>query len=137
MRYKDAVDIGRIRANRAAEALHRWTGIQTTSLCVVRSASHSDPDSTGSWEPVGKGCWKDISKHTGALESDTYHLIVVDEAGSVKACSNNRFELPEVLRLAQRLPFAVAEPGRSELWRALEREEDAHEARGRVLHPDA
>jgi len=137
MKYKDAVNIGRVRADQAAEALHRWTGIQTTSLCVVRPARDSDPDRTGSWEAVGKGCWKDISKHAGALESDTYHLIVVDEAGSVKACSNNRFELAEVLRLAQRLPFAVAEPGRSELWRALEQEENAREARGRVLHPDA
>ena len=137
MKYKDAVNIGRVRADQAAEALRRWTGIQTTSLCVVRPAPHSDPDRTGSWEPVGKGCWKDISKHTGALESDTYHLIVVDEAGSVKACSSDRFELSEVLKLAQRLPFAVAEPGRSELWQALEQEENVREARGRVLHPDA
>jgi hypothetical protein len=86
---------------------------------------------------VGKGCWKEISKHTGAVGSDTYHLIVVDEAGNVKACSNHRFELPEVLRLAERLPLPVAEPGHGELWRAMEQEESAREARTWVLHPDA
>ena len=100
MKYEEAVNSGRARSDQAAEALHRWTGIQTTSLCVVRPAPHSDPDRTGSWEPVGKGCWKDISKHTGALGSDTYHLILVDEAGSVKACSNERFELTVSFRQA-------------------------------------
>jgi hypothetical protein len=86
---------------------------------------------------VGKGCWREISKHTGALGSGTYHLIVVDEAGSVKACSMDRFDLQEVLELAKRLPLPVAEPGRGELWRALEQEESAREARTWVLHPDA
>jgi hypothetical protein len=137
VKYEDAVDIGRVRAEQAAEALHRWTGIQTTSLCVVRPAPDSDPDSTGSWKPVGKGCWREISKHTGALGSGTYHLIVVDEAGSVKACSMDRFDLQEVLELAKRLPLPVAEPGRGELWQALEQEESAREARTWVLHPDA
>jgi hypothetical protein len=63
-----------------------------------------------------------------------YHLLVVDERGAVKACSRDRFPLPEALRLVERLPLQVAMPGQGELWRLLQEEDLRKDAREHGLH---
>ena len=137
MHFGDALKIGRVRAKQAAQALQSWTGVKATAVCSVRPMRGNDPDTAGDWEPVGQGCWKDICRHNGALGQGEYHLLVVDKAGSVKACSMERYDLQTVLKLAKRLPLPVAEPGSSELWLAMEKVEDAREARWRALYADA
>jgi len=137
MRHSNAFEVGRARAEQAAATLQAWTGIGAVAVCVLRSRPNRDAGHAGDWQPVGEGCWKEICSHNGAMGSDTYHLLVVDEAGSVKACSRERLDLRTVLELAERVPLPVASPGEGELWRALEREENTREARSRVLYADA
>jgi hypothetical protein len=137
MDYEDALKIGRARAENAARVLQRWAGVKATAVCSVRPLPGGDPDNARDWEPIGTGCWKEICRHTGALGHGEYHLLVVDETGSVKACSRERFDLQKALELASRLPLPVAEPGTGELWLAMEGVENAREARSRVLYADA
>ncbi len=136
MRYDKALKIGRQRAEDAVLALRSWTDITTSGVCAVKPAGQTQADCLGDWQPVGEKSWKDICRHSGALGGDTYHLLVVDERDSVKACSCKRFDLRTVLALSERLPLPVAEPGISELWHAMRQQEDVREARLRVLHPD-
>jgi len=60
----------------------------------------------------------------------------VDEDGTAKACSKERFALGKVLKLADRLALALAIPGRGELSRRLEKESLPTSARDHALHAE-
>lgn len=118
MDYKKALEIGHKRAEEAAEAIHRWTGVEALAVCAVK------PDSTDErWRPVGKRSFKEIARDDGLRGDGRYHLLIVDENGTTKACTRKRYPLGEALRMADRLPIRVAMPGTGELWNELEKEE--------------
>jgi len=132
MKYSKALAIGHRRAEEAADALRRWTGVAACAVCGVKPA----PGGRG-WEPVGAGSRKEIVRDSGFRGEGKYHLLVVDESGTAKACTRDRFPLGEVLRLADQLPMTVAMPGQGKLSRALEEEDLRVNARNDALHMEA
>ena len=118
MKYCEALKTGRRRAEEAAEAIRRWTGVPAIAVCAVKT----DP-SEKYWQPVGQQSWKEIASDDGLGGKDRYHLLIVDEGGAAKACSRKRYPLSEVMPLADRLPLPVAMLGQGELWRQLNHRE--------------
>jgi hypothetical protein len=128
MKYDEALTIGRRRAKEAAAAIQRWTGVRTFALFAVKPGWRK-----GSWEPVGEMSRKEIYRDDGFRGSGRYYIAVVDEEGTVKACSKEAYPLGEVLRLADRIPMGVAFPGRGELWQRLDEEDARARAGDRAL----
>ena len=129
MKYDEALAIGHIRAREAAAAIQRWTGVRSLALCEAKPGRRK-----GKWQPVGRMSRKEIYRDDGFRGGGTYYLAVVDEEGTVKACSREAYPLGEVLRLAARLPMGVASPGRGELWQLLDEEDARAHPRERALH---
>jgi len=134
MDYGKALDIGRARAEQAAEALTRWTGAAAYPVCAVKPAYGTDPLTARTWKPVGRESLKEIARDDGIRGGGRFHLLVLDERGAVKACSRDRFSPAEALRLVERLPFRVAMPGRGELWRLLQEGDLREDACEHGLH---
>ena len=132
MEYREALAIGRERAEDSAELIQRWTGVEAMALCAVRPGR-----TKGQWEPVGLQSLKEIALDGGYRHSGRYSLLVVDERGTVKACSRELFPLGEVLRLADRLPMRVAMPGTGELWQRLREEDERTNVRDHALRVEA
>jgi len=126
MNYKKALDMGHERANQAAEAIRRWTGVKAYAVCAVQPGRGNRD-----WKPVGQHGWKEIAKDDGFYGDSKYHVLVVDETGTVKACTKKRFPLGEALRLADRLPLPVAKSG--DLSKQLEELELRTNARDHAL----
>jgi len=118
MKYEKALEIGRTRADMAAEVIQRWAGVKAIAVCAVKSAYGQNLEAR-EWEPVGKQSYKEIARDDGMLGGGNYHLLVVDKAGTAKACSMERFPLDKVLNLADRLPLIVAASYKGELWKQL------------------
>ena len=118
MKYEKALDIGRTRAEMAAEVIKRWTGIKAIAVCAVKYP-YGQSLGAGEWEPVGQQSYKEIARDDGMQGGGNYHLLVVDKAGTAKACSMERFPLEKVISLADRLPLIVAAPYKGELWKQL------------------
>ena len=129
MDYKKALDIGHERADQAAEAIRRWTGVKAMAVCAVQPGRGKRD-----WKPVGQQSWKEIAQDNGFRGGGNFHLLVIDEDGAVKACSKDRFPLGEVLRLANRLPLPVAMPGRGQLSQRLDEEDLRTDATEHALH---
>jgi len=70
--------------------------------------------------------------HARSSAAGRYHLLVVDEDGTAKACSRKRFPLVEALRLVERLPLPVAAGG--ELSQVLQEQDLREDAREHGLH---
>lgn len=136
MRHEKALDIGIARAEVAAEAMRRWTGVEAIAVFAVRSISGSGRRARESWEPVGHYNYKEIARDDGMRGGGNYHLLLVDENGTAKACTLKRYPLEEVLRLAERLPVGVAAPGEGELWKALAERDCRADIAYRAKHPD-
>ena len=137
MNYARALSLGRLRAETAAEALARWTGVEAMSACAVKPKRGDDSRRSGDWKPVGEQSFKEIARDDGAQGGGNYHLLIVDEDGTGKACSRKRFPLAEALELMDRLPLAVSRHGRQELCAKLEERELTVSARTYALLVDA
>jgi len=133
MNYQKALEIGKIRAKEAAEAIRRWTGVEAYDVCAVKPARSTDRRRTRDWQPVGRQSLKDIACDKGFRGDGDYHLLVIDEDGTVKATSRDRYPLGEVLRLADRPPMRVAILNDGELWKKLEEEDLRINARANAL----
>ena len=136
MKHEKALDVGIARAEMAAEALRRWTGVKAIAVSAVRSISGYGSRARESWEPVGQHSYKEIARDDGMRGGGNYHLLVVDENGIAKACTLKRYPLGEVLRLADRLPIGVAKSGEGELWKALAEKDYRMYEVYRAKHPD-
>jgi hypothetical protein len=136
MKYKRALEIGRARAEAAAEAMQRWTSAKACAVCAVKPGTGWDAYRTGDWMPVGQQCYKEIARDDGSQGKGNYHLLVMDEEGVIKACSLERFPLAEALRLTKRLPMSVALPGKGELWQQLDVEANRMCVVNRAQDPD-
>lgn len=136
MRHEKALDVGIARAEVAAEAIRRWTGVKAIAVFAVKAVPRFGRRAREHWEPVGDHSYKEIARDDGMKGQGNYHLLVVDDGGTAKACTLKRYPLPEVLRLAERLPLAVASPGDGELWKQLTQQDDQTYAIDRAKHPD-
>jgi hypothetical protein len=125
--YKKALDVGRVRADVAAKALRRWTGVPSMAVCAVKPGRDGER-----WLPVGEQSFKEIARDDGFRGGGDYHLLVVDEDGTAKACSRKRFPLVEALRLVKRLPLPVVAGG--ELSQVLQEQDLREDAREHGLH---
>ncbi|MDP2897850.1 MAG: hypothetical protein Q8Q12_15050 [bacterium] len=129
MKYDEALTIGRRRAEEAAAAIQRWTGVRAFALFTVKPGWRK-----GSWKPVGRMSRKEICWDDGFRGGGGYYIAVVDGGGAVKACSKQLYPLGEALKLAERIPMGVACPGRGELWQRLDEEDARARAGERALH---
>jgi hypothetical protein len=136
MKHEKALAIGIAHANVAAEAIQRWTGVKAIAVFAVKSVPGIGSRASESWEPVGTNSYKEIARDDGMRGGGNYHLLVVDDSGTAKACTLQRYPLAEVLKLAGRLPLAVASPGEGELWKRLVQQDDRRYAVDRAKHPD-
>jgi len=135
MRYDKALEIGQARAEEAADLIRRWAGITVYALCAVNQvSSRRNPDKTAAWQPVGQRSWKEIVGRRGADGQTRYHIVIVDEDGTAKACSADVFSRAKALRLADKLPIAVFAPGEGTLWRCSEQKELSYDSRYHALH---
>jgi len=135
MEYKEALEIGLVRARRAAEAIER-SGAKACAVCAVKPEADAGGGRPGDWEPVGERSWKDVARDEGFTGGGGYHLIVVDEDGVAKASTVERFGIPEILWLAEGMPMPLADPGHGELWCLMGQEEDRRDARDWALHTE-
>ena len=129
MDYRYGADEGHARAKHATAALETWTGVKAEPVYGVKPPRGADPKTHKTWEPVSESCWKEICEDKGEKESDRYYLLIVDEDGYAKTCTQEPFDLPTILKLAERAPLPVASPGTGELWHALQHQEDAGKSR--------
>ena len=136
MRHEKALDVGLARAEVAAEALRRWTGVRAIAVCAVQTVLETGLRAGESWEPVGPFSYKEIARDDGMTGGGNYHLLIVDENWTAKACTSQRFQLDDALQLADRLPIPVAAPGEGELWKALAERKDRADAAYRAKYPD-
>jgi hypothetical protein len=135
MRYDKALEIGQGRAEEAASLIRRWTGIKVYALCVVNQVvSRRNPDKNAGWEPVGQRSWKEIIGKRGTDGQTRYHIVIVDEGGTPKACSADVFSRAKALRMANKLPVAVFATGEGMLWKCLEDKELRNDSRYHALH---
>lgn len=132
MNYGEALEVGRQRAEWAAEAIRRWAGVEALPVCAVLPAP-----GRGAWLPVGLANRKEVVRDDGFRGAGRYYLAIVDEFGTPKACSRGLFERDEVIRLARRIPISAAPPRDSELRRQIDRREAPREPRDRALHIEA
>ena len=85
MRHEKALDIGLARAEMAAEALRRWTGVRAIAVCAVQTVPETGLRAGESWEPVGPFSYKEIARDDGMTGGGNYHLLIVDENWTAKA----------------------------------------------------
>lgn len=138
MRYEEALQTGKARAEEAAEILRRWTGIKAYALFAVnRIVRRDNPDKTVGWEPVGSRSWKEIIPGRGKDGCIEYHLAIVDHDGIPKACSARAFGRAKAMRLAEKLPLSIFAPGKGILWESLEQKHTGRDARYHALHVEA
>ena len=94
MRYEQALKIGRARAEMAAEAIRRWTGVKATAVCAVKPALGSDPRTTGKWEPVGQRNYKEIARDDGIQGRGACRIEREVHAGQGQGLGNHRRRIP-------------------------------------------
>ena len=136
MKHRKALDIGLARAEVAAEALRRWTGVRAIAVCAVQTVPETGLRAGESWEPVGPFSYKEIARDDGMTGGGNYHLLIVDENWIAKACTSQRFQLEDVLRLADRFPIPVAAPGEGALWKALSERKNRADVAYQAKYPD-
>ena len=106
MEYEQALIIGKRRRADASLALSGYVRERATEVCAVKPAKDSGLDARD-WEPVGDENFKEIcirSGHTGDQEA---YLLVVDESGTAKACTQKTYPLPIAMQMAWAIPLPV------------------------------
>jgi len=120
-----------IRVVRYKSGIEHEACLQAVTRSLLRSSSRItsckgfsvegvQPDSVkGHCRPVSHESWKEIARNDGFRSGGRYHLVVVDDERTAKACRRESLPLEEVLGLVGRLPLPVAAPVWGQLWRAL------------------
>ena len=104
--HEQALIIGRRRRADAAGALSRYLNDRTIEICAVKPSKDSGLDARD-WVPVGDVNFKDICIRTGPMGDREAYLLVVDEGGTVKACTQKTYPLPIAMQLAWAIPLPV------------------------------
>ena len=106
MEYEQALIVGKRRRADAALALSTYVRERAGELCAVKPARDAGLDAR-EWEPVGEVNFKDICIRTGPTGDREAYLLVVDETGTAKACTQRTYPLPIALQMAWAIPLPV------------------------------
>ena len=106
MEHEQASIIGKRRRADAAGALSRYLNDRTVEVCAVKPSKDSGLDARD-WVPVGDVNFKDSCIRTGPMGDREAYLLVVDEGGTVKACTQKTYPLPIAMQLAWAIPLPV------------------------------
>jgi hypothetical protein len=113
MEYEQALIIGKRRRADAAVALGGYVRERVTDLCAVKPSKDSGLDARD-WEPVGEENFREVCIRRGPIGDEEAYLLIVDETGSAKACTQKLYPLPLALQMAQAIPLPMyAGPGAS------------------------
>jgi hypothetical protein len=106
MEYQEALSIGKQRRAEATLALSIHVRQRAEEVCAVKPAKGGDPRSPR-WEPVGEENFKEICYRMNSRGDWEAYLVVVDEDGVTKACTQKSYPLRIVLQMAQAMPLKV------------------------------
>jgi hypothetical protein len=116
MQYKEALKIGRERAEAAAALLEERTGLASQTVCAVKDLSGAPGELPESdrWAPVGEESFADIAVCRGRHSVQNALPLVVDDDGVAKACTWDFLTVKAALRILElvRLPVSRAEGSR-------------------------
>ena len=104
MEYEQALIIGKRRRADAAMALGGYVREKVTEVCAVKPAKGAGLDAKD-WEPVGEKNYKEICIRRGLIGDEEAYLLIVDETGSAKACTQKIYPLSIAMQMAWRLPL--------------------------------
>lgn len=117
---KDVVRIGERRAAQAARMLERRLGAPAEPLCVLRRVDGTRHGARGD-APVGRKCFVDVRVRRDAVGRERAWVVIVDEIGTVKAASEQAYEVLDAVMCARSLGLPIAESKNSELRMYLSR----------------
>jgi hypothetical protein len=113
MEYEQALIIGKRRRADAAMALGGYVREKVTEVCAVKPAKGAGLDAKD-WDPVGEENYKEICIRRGPTGDEEAYLLIVDETGSAKACTQKLYPLSIAMQMAQAIPLPTyAGPGAS------------------------
>ena len=104
MEYEQALIIGKRRRADAAMALSGYIRERATEVCAVKPSKNSGLDARD-WEPVGEESFKEICVRTGLSGDREAYLLVVDDDGTAKACTQRTYPLSIALQMAWAFPL--------------------------------
>jgi len=104
MEYEQALIIGKRRRADAAMALSGYVRERVTEVCAVKPSKNSGLDARD-WEPVGEESFKEICVRTGLSGDREAYLLVVDDGGTAKACTQRTYPLSIALQMAWAFPL--------------------------------
>ena len=104
MEYEQALIIGKRRRADAAMALAGYVRERVTEVCAVKPAKGAGLDAKD-WDPVGEENYKEICIRRGPIGDEEAYLLIVDETGSAKACTQKLYPLSIAMQMAWGLPL--------------------------------
>ena len=106
MDYEQALIIGKRRRIDAAFALTGYMRERAMEVCAVKPAKNEGLDAKD-WDPVGEGSFKELCVRRSVTGDEEAYLVIVDETGSAKACTQKSYPLPIAVQLAWGVPLPV------------------------------
>jgi hypothetical protein len=134
MEYQQALQIGVERRFIAMVALSRYLNEKAVDVCAVRPAIESRQN-PNDWQPVGQASFKEVAMARSQHHGPEAYLVVVDEAGWAKACSQRTYPVSIALQLAAAMPLPVYDGAGGALFTHIQ-EESMRKAQGLAQLPD-
>ena len=106
MQYEEALIIGRRRRADAAVALSGYIREKAMEVCAVKPAKGASLDSC-EFVPVGEENLKEVIFRRGPSGDMEAHVVVVDNDGTAKACTQRTYPTQIALQLAWSIPLPV------------------------------
>jgi hypothetical protein len=106
MQYEEALIIGRRRRADAAVALSGYIRERAIEVCAVKPAKHASLDCR-EFVPVGEESLKEVIFRRGPTGDMEAHVLVVDNDGTAKACSQRTYPTQIAMQLAWSIPLPV------------------------------
>ena len=106
MQYEEAVIIGKRRRADAAVALSGYIRERAMEVCAVKPAKGASLNSR-EFVPVGEENLKEVIFRRGPTGDMEAHVVVVDNDGTAKACTQRTYPTQIALQLAWSIPLPV------------------------------
>jgi hypothetical protein len=104
MEFEQAAIIGKRRRVDATLFLSGHMRERAAEVCAVKPAKNAGLDARD-WEPVGEENYKEICIRRGLIGDEEAYLLIVDETGSAKACTQKLYPLAIAMQMAWGLPL--------------------------------
>ena len=106
MDYEQGLIIGKRRRSDAMMALSVYVREKAMEVCAVKPAKDAGLDARN-WEPVGEANFKEICIRTVPTGDREAYLVIVDNEGTAKACTQRTYPLPIALQMVCAIPLPV------------------------------